>query len=794
MTSLLPPAGGAEDLDALFPPPLIDILSDLTCVVFRREMRPDGQIRYVWFSHNVLDIFGFRPDEMTVTGTGALNALHWADRDTHTAAIRRSAASMTRCQETFRAVTSGGETHWFRGSSVPRALADGTIVWDGAWADISPWMRAEHQFQTVMDHAEDVILTLDARNGIDWANAATERLFGYRLDEILGYCLSHLLAHPCHSGGGHLADCPPGELMQCFPHGNLEMQARRKDGSTFPFEMTVSEVRSDGRLSLIVIGRDITRRRKTEQMLEETERRLRTIAANLPGVVFQRVLDEEGSFSYPYVSQGIEEILGCMPQDIVEDCSLLFDAMPDGDREHLLRALLDSADTLEPVSEVFRVHGRGGRIRWLRGQSRPRRRSETAIAWEGVILDVTDEVEERMRAEAAMRESEERFRQAFAAASLGIVVVGLDGTIQQSNPAFRAMCGGQAVDGSDFFRFVDRDLLPVTNFQEDSTVQEGSGETASFCLDHAPSLADGGEHHWRVTGTRFAAFPGAPSASLLFHIQDITDTTLAAMERRQLELALQEGHKLEALGRLAGGVAHELNNMLGPILMGAEMLTRTASLDDRNQERCGRIIEAAKHGRDIVRNVLAYCRKEQKIVTPFDLAPLFHQFAGLAASVLPPTVKVLAHCELDRAVILGEASQIQQILLNLANNGSDAMDGRGTLGLTLKLLPALEIMPQRSLRERTPDNHANPFAVLDPTRDHVEIRVSDSGCGMRPETAAKIFDPFFTTKPVGQGTGLGLSVVRGIVKAMNGAIAVESVLSTGTTFRIALPIQPDEVP
>ena len=652
------PAAPPSDPGSLFPPRLIDVLADLSCVVFRRTMSADGEIRYPWMSDNVAEIFGFFPDEMTVSSRGALNAVHWADRDAHVVAIQRSALTMGRCIEAFRAVTAEGETRWFRGSSAPVREDDGTIAWDGAWIDISPWMRAEHQFQTVMDHAEDCILTLDARNGIDWVNAATERLFGWTLEDLLGRCLSDLLDHACPvCAPGQLSECQAGEVVQCFPRGTQEVTARRKDGTLLPFEMTVSEVRSDGRLSLIVIGRDITRRKATELMLEESERRLRSIAANLPGVVFQRVLDPDGTFAYPYVSEGIEEILGCEPSDIVFDSAILFDTMVDEDRERLLASLLVSAETLEPVREDVRVIGRDGRVRWLRGQSRPRRR-DNIIVWDGLLLDVTEEIEERMKAEAAIRESEERLRLAFAAASLGIVVARLDGTIQQVNPAFQTMCGlaGEELVGQTIQRFVDGHLPTRGNLP-------ATGD--SFCFVHDPRLPDGRERHWRVTGTQFSARRDDPDPSLLFLIEDVTEVTRAAEERRQLEFALQEGHKLEALGRLAGGVAHELNNMLGPILMAAEMVGRTAQLDERNQDRVGRIIEAAKHGRDIVRNVLAYCRKEQKTLGAVDLVPVFVQFAGLAASILPPTVKVETRVRPETAMITGDGGQITQMLLNL---------------------------------------------------------------------------------------------------------------------------------
>lgn len=777
----------SSPVSPLFPPRLTEVMADLSCVMFRRELLPNGEIRYPWMSPNVQEIFGYEPERMTVSSKGALNAIHWADRDAHVAAILRSGFSMTRCLEAFRAVTAEGETRWFRGSSAPERLEDGTIVWDGAWIDISPWMRAEHQFQTVMDHAEDVILTLDSNNGIDWANSAAERLFGWRLDEMMGLCLSHLLVSTCRSDDPvDMMECGIGDIVQCFPRGTQEVTGRRKDGSSFPFEMTVSEVRSDGRLSLIVIGRDITRRKATELMLEETERRLRSIASNLPGVVFQRVLDPDGSFAYPYVSEGIEEVLGREPADIVYDSSLLFDAMLEADRERLLRDLRVSAETLEAVDEDVRVIGADGRTHWLSGQSRPRRRGDS-IVWDGLILDVTDEVEERLKAEQAVRDSEERFRMAFDAALQGVVITTATGEIRQFSPAFLRItgCNADTLPGRNIREFIDGDQLPPP----DQPLPPGS----SFHFEYQPQLPDGRVLHWRVSGTSFSAASTDQTHSLLVGIEDITETVRAAEERRALELALTEGQKLEALGRLAGGVAHELNNMLGPILMGAEMLTRTAGLDGKNAERCDRIIAAAKHGRDIVRNVLAYCRKEQKVLSALDVVPVFQQFSGLVASILPPSVKVNTHIGPEQAMVVGDAGQITQVLLNLANNARDAMDGDGTLTLSLDVIAGDELVPARLGRDRQAnglrdDAARSPFANLDHTLSFADIRIRDTGCGMAPGTAAKIFDPFFTTKPVGQGTGLGLSVVQGIIKAMGGAIAVDSAPGRGTEFRLALPI------
>lgn len=640
--------------DHMFLPDLAELMVELPCVLFRRQMSADGEIRYPYLSPNIAMVLGLSPEEVTVTGKGALNACHWADRDLHVAAIKHSAVSMARCRETFRAITRRGETRWLRESAIPCRHDDGGWSWDGAWLDVTPQRRAEQRFQTVMDHAKDAILTLDLNTGIDWANATTERLFGWPMAELIGLPLSQLLADSDRSWTAQTDD-GLALFAQNFPRGSQEILAMRRDGTTFPFEMTVSEVRYDGRLSLIVIGRDITRRKNAELMLEETEVRLRTIASNLPGVVFQRRLEADGNFAYSYMSEGIVEIVGHEAAEIVENANLLFNAMIDADRERLLRGLARSAQNLDPVDEAVRVIGPDGHVRWLSGQARPRLREDT-IVWDGLILDVTE--------------------------------------------------------------------------------QKRSAE-----------------------------------------------------ERRQLELALTEGQKLEALGRLAGGVAHELNNMLGPILMGAEMMTRTAALDAKNQERVTRIIDAARHGRDIVRNVLAYCRKEQKTLAPIDIAAAFRQFADLAASVLPPTITVETHVAVEGAMIMGDSAQITQILLNLANNARDAMDGQGTLTLSLEPIAGAALGAQPPLPPATGRASLlpQPFAKLDHTLDYVEIRVTDTGCGISADTAAKIFDPFFTTKPVDQGTGLGLSVVQGIIKVMGGAIALESAPGRGASFRLVLP-------
>ncbi|MFD2232932.1 PAS domain S-box protein [Phaeospirillum tilakii] len=638
------PESGPPIWTDLAPPDegMVDILADLDCIAWRRELRPDGSLHYPWISPNATRILGFAPEALTVGPGGALSVVHWADRDTHAAAIHASAAALAPCRVDFRVVTAGDETRWLRESARPRRLGDGRVVWDGLWQDNTRSVRAEFQHQTLMEHAQDCIFLLADDERVTWCNAAAQRVFGLGPGEAAGLPFAELTGPGEPSPLAMVAD----EAGAADRPLEREMTGRRRDGSRFPFDMTVSELRRDGRLSVIVIGRDITRRRDAERRMADSERRLRLT---------------------------------------------------------------------------------------------------------------------------------------FITASLGIVVMAMDGTILFSNPAFETMVGdgSHPLVGTNLHDLVSARFLPPPARIPPAGM--------SFALVCDPGLPDGAERHWRITGTRFPAKAAEDEPSLLLFVEDVTEATRDAHERRQLAQLLYEGQKLEALGRLAGGVAHELNNMLGPILMGAEMIARTARLDPRNDERCARIISAAKNSREIVRNVLAYCRKESHAVAPFDVTRAFDDFTAMAVPTLPPTIRVEIQREPAALQVTGEPGQLQQVLLNLVNNARDAMEGRGTLTLGLRRLAPAE----RAARIGGADAPPDPLAGLAADGDHVEISVADTGCGMDEATRARIFDPFFTTKPVGQGTGLGLSVVQGIVKSMGGAIAVESGPGAGSRFRLVLPLVAD---
>ncbi|MEO0036639.1 MAG: hypothetical protein RLZZ501_2662, partial [Pseudomonadota bacterium] len=369
-------------------PPPDDVFACLPGFAFVRRQSPEGAIDYPWFSDGVEAVLGFTPQAMGVNARGCLHVIHWADREAHLDEVRRSAATLTRCQDEFRAITAAGEVRWLRGASMPRREADGSVMWTGVAIDATHERRAELRLDMLMDHAEDSILILDAQGRIDSANAAARRLFGYPAEALLGRPLTMLLAsvhrHP------ELLDSAGLSNVSIVGGGPRDLTGLRHDGTTFALELSTSEVRLDGQRLFVGIGRDVTRRRQTEAALRETEQRLRAIAANMPGMVFQRVLWPDGRVEFSYVSEGCRSVLGLEPAELVGESGRFFTLMQDEERLAFLAGLARASRLMEPFDEEVSVPGPDRRRRWLRGSSRPTRREDGAVVWDGVMLDVTD--------------------------------------------------------------------------------------------------------------------------------------------------------------------------------------------------------------------------------------------------------------------------------------------------------------------------------------------------------------------------------------------------------------------
>ncbi|HKT60845.1 MAG TPA: ATP-binding protein [Gemmatimonadales bacterium] len=246
-------------------------------------------------------------------------------------------------------------------------------------------------------------------------------------------------------------------------------------------------------------------------------------------------------------------------------------------------------------------------------------------------------------------------------------------------------------------------------------------------------------------------------------------------ERRRAAEMLVQGERMEAIAQVAGGVAHEVNNMMTVIAGFSGFLEGSIAAGDSRADDLGEIRRAADRAAGITRQLLAYSRQQLLQPTPLDLNALVSQSLPVVARLLGADVRIVFEPAAELARVRADASQLHQVLVNLVLNARDAMGGSGTLRLTTETLLVDDVEPD------------NLRGVRMPPGSYVRLSVSDTGCGMDAATQARIFEPFFTTKPAGKGSGLGLATVYGIVKQSGGYIWVSSEPGRGTTFRIYLP-------
>jgi signal transduction histidine kinase len=256
-------------------------------------------------------------------------------------------------------------------------------------------------------------------------------------------------------------------------------------------------------------------------------------------------------------------------------------------------------------------------------------------------------------------------------------------------------------------------------------------------------------------------------------VRDISRQKQAAQEKAELELALQQAQKMEAIGTLAGGIAHDFNNILAAIIGYTEFaifdLPPGSPLEPNLQE----VMKAGKRARDLVNQILTFARHNHEAVRPIHVPPIAVEALKLIRSTIPTSIEIRQQIESD-APILADPIKIHQVFMNICVNAAQSMQDGGVMEVAVVDPPKADIPPER--RTNLPQEH------------YLEIRVSDTGSGIPENTIGMIFEPYFTTKEVGDGSGLGLSVVHGIVKSYGGAIFVDSKLGQGTVFTIYFPI------
>ncbi|MGD0400017.1 MAG: response regulator [Syntrophobacteraceae bacterium] len=415
----------------------------------------------------------------------------------------------------------------------------------------------------------------------------------------------------------------------------------------------------------------------------------------------------------------------------------------------------------------FRVNWPDGSEHWIAGQGRFfMNAAGQPVRMSGVVVDITDlkGTEEKLRSNVAFLQN------LMDAMPYPVFYKDTGGRYLGCNRVFEQFFGTLRKDivGKTVYDLSPKDLAD----RHASADRELLSNPGTQSYEAAVQSTDGLRHEVIFHKATFCS-PDGRLAGLIGSVLDVTKLKQAEEERRSAETQLRQAQKMEALGTLAGGIAHDFNNILG-IIFGYTELARWSISDNLPvTEKLDEVLKAANRAKDLVKQILAFSRQGEIEKKPVQVSLVFEEALKMLRATIPSTIDIRSDIS-SRSTVLGDPTQIHQVLMNLCTNAVHAMrDQVGTLEVTL-----VDIFLEPKL--------GDPYSELHEGL-HVQLIVKDTGHGIGPAIMDRIFDPFFTTKEAGVGTGLGLSVVHGIVKGHGGVIEVESEPGKGTMFKVLFP-------
>lgn len=613
-------------------------------------------------------------------------------------------------------------------------------------------LRLSHErFDLAARATNDVLWDWDIPSDRVWWNEAFHQLFGHDVDERTGtaaFWLEHI--HP-----DDVARIDTG-LRLALDHGRAswsdEYRFQRADGS-------YADVLDRGFIQRDATGRavrmlgsmqDITARKAAEAGLRDREARLRAIIDNEPACVKLvgpdgALLDMNPAGLAMLEAESLEQVKG----------RSIYDHIPKKAEREGYEGLIRRVFQGDSGRRVFTVTTLRGRRRILESHVSPMRDADGRIL---AALALTHDITDRRKDEAKLRQQADIIERAPVA----IFMADLDHRVTYSNAGAAALCGldpgemlGRRVDEIFPRRAVER---LAAGRQEALRTGQWHGEVPLETREGRRLVAD-----FILSLVRDET--GQPAG----YLQIATDIT----EKKQLEEQIHRAQRLENLGLLAAGIAHDLNNVLSPVLMAAPLL-RTRINHPSDLRILDAVEKSAERGSSLVRQILSFARGaevEKKLLQP---KHVLREVADLVTDTFPRIIRPEIHIPSELWTVQANPTQLHQVVLNLCINARDAMPTGGTLTLRAR---------NEHFAAAAPERPAGPYLVLE---------IADTGSGMTPAVLEHIWEPFFTTKGEGRGTGLGLSTVRGIVADHHGHIEVESSPGFGSTFRVYLPAVVEE--
>jgi PAS domain S-box-containing protein len=543
-------------------------------------------------------------------------------------------------------------------------------------------------------------------------------------------------------------------------------------GDVKPALWSAERVRLGENEVILTTIHDISQQVEAQEKLRQSEEKYRLLAENVTDVIWTA----DWNLEFTYVSPSSERVFGWSPSDW-KSLRLKDVLTPDSFeramktlRQERERLLLPDADGSLVTTVEMEMYRKDGSTRWFEVSAR------TLCDGGGKpisFIGVTRDIDARKKAEKALRESEEKYRQIIETCPIGIAICDLEGRFLDANRSYLEMIG-YGLDELRKKRY--EEITPSEHHEMERNVPRMLNRSRTFTYD---------KEHLRQDGTRFPVSVTAWYAldaqggknRLGAFVMDISEQVRAEEARKELEGQLRQAQKMEAIGTLAGGIAHDFNNILFTIV-GFTDLSLHDTRDGETRWNLTQVLNACDRAKNLVNQILAFSRQEAPERRPVDIVPIAKDAMKFLRSTIPSTVELKQRITGDSLTVLSDPTTIHQVLINLGTNAAHAM--RTTGGVMEVCLESVEIPRDRG---------SNVPADLKPG-PYIRMTVRDTGVGIDPAIRNRIFDPFFTTKPQGEGTGLGLSVVYGIVKSHGGSIAVESEVGRGSTFHVYLPRTP----
>jgi|GEM_PF-431505 len=730
-------------------------------MIYQVVRHNDGSRKFTYLSEAVRDFYGCSPDEAMNDPELIYGRVFPEDRYRVFREEEKAHANGSDFSIEARMVNPSGDIRWSHFASSPRRLEDGSTCWSGLEIDITERKRVEEallhseaKYRLMFEFSplgvfhfdETGVITACNDNFVAIIGSSRERLIGLNTIRDLKDAKMIAAIKDALSGGiGH------------YEGWYSSVTGRKTTPVKCDFAPIVSQ---DGAvLGGIGIVEDISERKRTEEALRKSETRFQKMMEHSPMAI--AVTDTAGNMEY--LNKKFVELFGYTLEDIptVEQWWPL--AYPDPQRAALARSDWFSS-TRQADENGTEADPREREVRCKDGTIRvvDFRKTVTDKWVIHTLLDVT----ESKRQKETLREREQMFR-LLSEQSLMSVAILQDGIYQYANQAMSDVCEYSV---EEILNWGPEQFLEVIHPGDRSLVLEQArmkqtGDPRQEINYAFRIITKSGQTKWVEIYSKTIRFRDR-GANLLTMI-DITG-------RKQAEEQLLQSQKMEAIGTLAGGVAHDVNNLLQVILGHADMLLLRGTLDEKSDKSLAAIRGAALNGADLVKRVLTFSRKTEPVKRPLNLSDEVRRVEGLLERTIPRMICLELSLERNLRMIGADPSQIEQILLNLAVNARDAMPEGGRLSFETK---------NTTIRAHYCRTHPG----VKPGK-YVLLTVSDTGQGMDKGILDRIFEPFFTTKEPGKGTGLGLSMVFGVVKSHGGHITCYSEAGVGSTFRIYFPV------